>query len=355
MKGTGWMPLGLKRALRRLLALPDRLLSRPAGQSAFAAGLFYALLSPHFSREHRAVLWGRRRFQDRIRHPEPHSPFLRRGIHRLEKGLLMEPRRASFGDAFIGPLTEYFCRAQALGALDPAEGAWARDVLTAYFAVVEDTPEIAQARRRFEAAQAPGAGPGEGQRLPYPSAQRPVAPVSYEALLTLAKRRRSVRWYEAKPVPADLLERALALAAEAPSACNRQPFWIYQAEDASTAQALAACAGGTAGWVDNIPCTLVLVGDLSNYPRERDRHLIYIDGALFAMQLMLALETLGLSSCPVNWPDTPGAEKRMAKLLKLTPELRPVMLLTVGYAREDGAVAFSQKKAPEVLLRKVKL
>jgi len=27
----------------------------------------------------------------------------------------------------------------------------------------------------------------------------------------------------------------------------------------------------------------------------------------------------------------------------------------VGYAREDGAVAFSQKKAPEVLLRKVRL
>ena len=95
---------------------------------------------------------------------------------------------------------------------------------------------------------------------------------------------------------------------------------------------------------EGIPCTMAIIGDLSAYPRERDRHLIYVDGSLAAMQLMLAFETLGLSTCPINWPDIESAEKKIANLLKLKVYERPIMLLSVGYAQDQGGIAFSQKK-----------
>ena len=52
---------------------------------------------------------------------------------------------------------------------------------------------------------------------------------------------------------------------------------------------------------------IVIVGELDAYEYDRDRHLIYIDGSLAAMTFMLALETLGLSSCPINWSGVEGA------------------------------------------------
>ena len=110
---------------------------------------------------------------------------------------------------------------------------------------------------------------------------------------------------------------------------------------------------GTKGFSQNVPCTIVVSADLACYPTERDRHLIYIDSALASMQLMLALETLGLSSCPINWPDIEPLERKMSKYLNLPLSIRPVMLMAVGYALEDGKIPFSQKKSPTQLIHKV--
>jgi len=175
--------------------------------------------------------------------------------------------------------------------------------------------------------------------------------VSYEQFLELCRHRRSVRWFESRPVPRELVAQAIDVAAQAPSACNRQPFLFRYFGDAPDAQRIAALAMGTTGYVHSIPALVVLVADLSCYPEERDRHVPYIDASLAAMQFMLALETLGLASCPINWPDIEVRERRMATALDLPWHLRPVMLLAVGDADPQGGVPYSAKKPAEALLR----
>ena len=91
----------------------------------------------------------------------------------------------------------------------------------------------------------------------------------------------------------------------------------------------------------------MIVGDLSAYPYEKDRHIIYIDSALAAMQFQLALETLGLASCTINWPDIERHEKIMAQELCLEPYERPTMLLSAGYPEESASVPYSEKKTSE--------
>ena len=59
---------------------------------------------------------------------------------------------------------------------------------------------------------------------------------------------------------------------------------------------------------------------------------------------MLALETLGLSSCAINWPDIEVKEKMIADVLRLEPHQRAIMCIAVGYADPDGLVAYSGKK-----------
>jgi nitroreductase len=89
---------------------------------------------------------------------------------------------------------------------------------------------------------------------------------------------------------------------------------------------------------------VVIVGNLDAYYDERDRHVIYIDASLAAMSLMLALETLGLSSCAINWPDLEAREKKMERFLSLNKYQRPVMCLGIGYPDPEGMVAFSEKR-----------
>jgi len=314
--------------------------------NGFLSSVYYCLISREFDREHRAVLLGRLQFARLMQGKGENNAFLRRNVHRLEKGLIMRPRRSTFAEDYIGPTVRCFADATRGGVMT-GQQRWANDVLTDYFSAVQSTPRIDSARREFSGTQRDD---DLSRCVPYPHSDLPECPVSYDELMVLFRRRRSVRWYQDKPVSNELIEQAVRAATLAPSACNRQPFRFYVSNDAAKAADIAQCAGGTGGFHDNLPCVIAVVGDLGSYPEARDRHVIYIDGSLAAMQLMLAFESLGLSTCPINWPDIEEAERQLAKKLGLAYHERTVMLLAVGYADPTGGIPYSDKKTEQDLI-----
>lgn len=336
----------LRERFEKLQLVPAFLFSR----YAVLASLHYLLFSRQFDREHKAVLQGRLEYKRSLKQVGRSSALIRRNIHRLEKGLIMQPRRAVFASDYISETVALYAKAVEQASLCDAEFKWATDVLTQYFAVVEDNAVIAKARALFHSTQESAV---VATSIPYAHKTLAAAKVSFADLSALFLRRRSVRWYQQKAVDPVLIRQAVNSATLAPSACNRQPYRFDLLSNASDAAEIARCAMGTTGFADNIPCLIVVVGDLSCYPAERDRHVIYIDASLAAMQLMLALETLGLSTCPINWPDIEEREARLQKKLGLAYHERPVMLMAVGYADPEGGVAFSQKKTDELLLRQI--
>ena len=122
-------------------------------------------------------------------------------------------------------------------------------------------------------------------------------------------------------------------------------------DEPSDVRRVAAVPGGTAGFAENFPVIVAVVGKLNAFFSDRDRHLIYIDGSLAAMSFMLALETLGLSSCPINTPGEEAMEQRLADELGLATYERPVMLIALGYPDPSGMVPRSQKKHIDDLRR----
>ncbi|OAD20196.1 Nitroreductase-like protein [Candidatus Thiomargarita nelsonii] len=309
------------------------------------ASLYY-MMSTAFRREHHAVLSG---IVNHERHPQKGNYYtLRRNIHRLEKGLLMRPRRDIFATGYIEETVDKYRALRNCKEINETI-AWAYSVLREYFSVVTDShPNIKAARKKF--GETVNECDSDNIRIPYQrccslSSQIP----SFQQLKNLAKLRRSVRWYLQKPVPRDLIDQALSVATLSPSACNRQPFEFIILDDNEKVKEIASLPGGTAGFFDNIPVIIVIIGHLNAFFSERDRHLIYIDAALASMSFMLALETLGLSSCPINWPEIESLERKMTKILSLKNDERVIMLLSVGYADPDGYVAYSQKKSLDEL------
>jgi len=321
-------------------------------KNGFLASLYYTFFNHKFYREQQSVLQGRIRYWQHVKSPQASSTMLRRNIHRLEKGLIMQPQRATFATAYIEETVAQYQQCIAKDTLLNDERQWAQDVLSKYFQTVTDNETIAQARSLFEGNNHNNETPSA---IPYNKENAAKSLLSYDEIALLCRQRRSVRWYQDKLVEMDKIKQALQVATQAPSACNRQPFSFYVFNEPKDAQKIGKIPMGTVGFSDNFQCTIVVVGELSAYPNERDRHIIYIDASLAVMQFMLALETLGLSSCVINWPDVEYCEKAMTKALKLNYEQRPVMLISVGYAQPQGKIPFSQKKSPETLIKEIQL
>lgn len=341
------VPLKVRDLIRNLISTIDLIVVKFASKTKFTSALYYLVWSKRFYREFQSVLRGKLNYNQNIKRKHNFEYLLRRNIHRLEKGLIMRPRRDVFAKAYIQETLDAFIgyhKSLTEDGLKNQEYYWYRDVLDEYFNVTGDDPLLNSLREEFFSIYSSKNTPPKVQRSPYHRDLEVKNLVSYEQMLILAKQRRSVRWYESKTVPRELIDKAISVANLSPSACNRQPFEFKIFDDPELLQKVAAIPMGTVGFSDNFPMIIVVVGTLDAYFHERDRHVIYIDGSLASMSFMFALETLGLSSCPINWPDIEHLEGKMQKLLQLEDYERPIMLMSVGYPDKKGMVPFSEKK-----------
>lgn len=333
--------------VRVLFETVQRTALEVAGASRPLAHAYYLLNAFTFNREQAAVARGARNYYrntgtDRQSHVE-----LRRNIHRIEKGLTMIPRRNLFAADFVAETIGFYEVGvrqvfAAPSSLDVLEIQWAHDVLEAYFAAcTAQHPVIDKARARFQSL--PWERGNQGL-APTPKAARGNSLITLEQFEELAAQRRSVRFFEQRPVPRELIDRALAIGAQAPTACNRMPYEFRIFDDAQMVRKVAALPFGAAGYNHQIPTLAVVIGKLESYFSPRDRHAIYVDSSLAAMSFMFALETQGLSSSVINWPDFEPLEAKMQKLLGLDLSQRVVMLIALGYADPATLVPYSQKK-----------
>ncbi|KTF13164.1 nitroreductase family protein [Pseudoalteromonas sp. H103] len=339
---------------RKLISFIDKSAISVFSKTKVTSSLYYLIFNKSFMREHQSVLKGRVKYYQSLEKIEDSCVLLRRNIHRLEKGLIMQPRRDVFGKAFIGETVDAFVLAVKQNALKESEGNWFNDVLSKYFEVVSSSLEIDSARKKYESVCQERKILNRAKSIPYARESIKETNISFEQLEVLYKQRRSIRWYEDKAVDISLINKAVDIATQAPSACNRQPFKFHTVMNKDKVKKVADCAMGTTGFSHNLQTIIAVVGDLSAYPAERDRHVIYIDGSLVTMQLMLALETLGLSTCAINWPDIETREKMLDELLGLNKHERTIMLLAVGYADPKGGIPFSQKKNCSDLIKVIK-
>lgn len=346
----GWV-LSLRKARAaavRFARIGERVLLKLAAHSPRIASIYYATLDNSLSREAAAVSAGRLRYRADTLGRGSSYYLLRRNIHRLEKGLIMRPRRTTFALDYLFETIEIYERAVKAGGGWSRELIWAYDVLTEYFNVVDKhNPTVAIELARFRSLQPPTTKRGAGaatRSVPYKRALELPPPVTFESLMALSHRRRSVRWYLDKPVERSLVDKAIAVAVQAPSACNRQPFLFHVIDDAERARRIAAIPLGTKGFAEKLASVIVVVGRLRAYPLTRDRHAIYIDASLSSMALIYAFETLGIATCPINWPDIEPQETIIAKELGLEADERVVMLIAYGWPDPEGLVPYSAKR-----------
>ena len=114
----------------------------------------------------------------------------------------------------------------------------------------------------------------------------------------LTASRHSIRYFTPDPVPAAAVDAALAIASRTPSACNRQA-WRTHLFTGDRCHALLRWQGGCRGFETEIGTCILVTADRRAF-LYYETHQPYVDGGMYAMNLLNALHFKGLGTIPLS-------------------------------------------------------
>jgi nitroreductase len=337
-KGTKWI---FSQIIWNIL--PETGVKYAISKSKFLTTIFFYLRGTFYP-EQKAILRGKVEYNYVERGDSPNNRLIK-NTHQIEKGISMDDRRDVFGEGYINDLVEDIELAWNTENQDISSEQlrWSVDVLNQYFSIVDDTDIIAEARESFNKLLRDIEYKPDDQ-VPRKRSQIQQSPVSYEEFKRLAEQRSSTRWFQQKSVSREMIDDAIRVAAQSPSACNRQSFEYRVYDDQDILDQILQPPLGISGFKDNIPCLIVLTGKQRAYRRDQEKNVVFVDASLSAMTFQYTLESMGLASCTINWPAIPSEHKRMQRIIDLDDDEIIITLIAVGYPDPDGMIPFSKKR-----------
>ena len=138
--------------------------------------------------------------------------------------------------------------------------------------------------------------------------------------------RKSIRRYQNKDIPEDILGKILEAGRCAPSAANRQPIRFIVLKDSETKKKLSN--GIFNRFIKNVP--IVIVG-CANVKDLLTGKWALIDATIAMQNMVIGAWILGVGSCWIGDFD----EEKVKQLLNIPQSWKVVSLLTFGYPDEN--------------------
>ena len=137
--------------------------------------------------------------------------------------------------------------------------------------------------------------------------------------------RRSIRHYEEREVPMELLLKILDIARWAPSSRNLQPWEFVVIRNRDTLNKLSKIHAGAAP-LSRAPAAIAVLCDSEKAPLTH-----HVDCANAAMYIMLAAHCLGLGTV---WINSLRNIDMVREILRAPRDMVPIALIAIGYPAE---------------------
>ena len=164
-----------------------------------------------------------------------------------------------------------------------------------------------------------------------------MARADFESLL---KSRHSHRNFAEGHVPRELIEKALGLASLTPSACNRQA-WRTHVFSGDKVRDILDWQGGCRGFADKIKDIIIITADLNSFFAHEPMQ-AYVDGGMYAMNLINSLHYYGLGSIPLSCGFSIKKLNALHGFGVPTNEI-PILIIGIGLLPEKCVVAASKR------------
>lgn len=146
------------------------------------------------------------------------------------------------------------------------------------------------------------------------------------SLLDVILNRRSIRSYENKEIPQEILRQVLEAGRQAPSAANRQPIRFIVVTDSEAKNEFSKSLFGK--HIRNAPVVVVGCADEKSFLTGK---WAAVDTTIALQNIVIAALTFGIGSCWIG----SFSEQKVKELLKIPDEWKVVALLTLGYPAEQ--------------------
>ena len=169
-------------------------------------------------------------------------------------------------------------------------------------------------------------------------------------LMAAVGRRRSVRRYDDRPVPREMIMKCVEAAALAPSACHVQPWRFLIVDDSAKRDELAAAAFSgiysATRFAASAPAIVALLSRFDWFVQGAGRQIQgtqyhLLDAGIAGEHFVLHAAELGLGTCWIGWYHS----RKARRVLKLPRSYRICALIAVGWPAADLELPDKERKA----------
>lgn len=265
--------------------------------------------------------------------------------HAIEKGLSYENYRAGFGKSNVDQLialmeqfaekfgTDAFCYRTALCCLQE----YVRKNKEHDFSDAETEQKIASLK---------GNANEVGGTISFvPKTKEELKALDFEAFI---KDRHTIRHFSGEKVELEDIKEAVRLAQFTPSACNRQGWKTHIVQDKAVLKTILENQNGNRGFGQEIDKMLVITCDLNAFAYGREVYQGYIDGGMYALNVLYALHYMHIGSVPLSASLSATQEKNVRAVLNLKESEKLVMFIGVGSYPESCLTTRSERREAEI-------
>lgn len=171
-----------------------------------------------------------------------------------------------------------------------------------------------------------------------------IQSANYEKLV---KSRHSIRYFTKDIPDLNLIKKALELAQQTPSACNRQGWMVHVFLGHKNLELLNWQSGAN-GFSNEIQMSILITANMKAF-LSHEPNQAYIDGGLYAMNLLYAIHAQGLGTIPLSC----GFYQKKLDILHSNFEVPenevPIMIIGVGCLLDNFNIAVSSRKSVNLI------
>ena len=162
--------------------------------------------------------------------------------------------------------------------------------------------------------------------------------------------RHSIRSYDDSGIDKNLIKEAVRIANMSPSACNRQASKVYFSNKGNIVNEIDSLITGSSGFKGETPNYLIITTDRSAFAKE-EQFQWYINGGIYLSYLTLAMHSLGIGCCIMQWKAFYKTEKELRNLMNIPQHEAIIAVVGCGYYSNTVKCIYAQRKSSEDVLK----
>lgn len=173
---------------------------------------------------------------------------------------------------------------------------------------------------------------------------------SYASFEDFSSSRHSLRNFSGT-IDVGLLEKAVRLSQNAPSACNRQPSRVYIIQDKKIIKQILALQTGNRGFGHLADKLVILTGELGGFLSLSERNDVFLNVGIYAMNLLYALHYYQIGTCALNWCSMPDQDQKLRRICDIIPSENVILIIACGGVPDKFKIALSYRNDYLSILR----